>query len=223
MAHDAGALVVVDGAQAGPKLPLDMAAMGADFYALTSHKMYGPTGIGALYGRRELLEEMPPFIGGGSMIREVRRDEITWADLPREVRGRHPADRRGDRLRGRGRVARHHRSRRRPRARGGAHGLRAGAPRRRSWPPRLRSPHAGDDRAGIVSFELEGVHAHDVSEILDRHAVCVRAGHHCAQILMERLGVAATTRASFAVYNTREEIDRLVDALDDVRRVFELD
>jgi cysteine desulfurase/selenocysteine lyase len=222
MAHDAGALVAVDGAQAGPKLPLDMAAIGADFYALTSHKMYGPTGIGALYGRRELLEEMPPFIGGGSMIRAVRRDEITWADLPAKFEGGTPPIGEAigyaaaiEWLDTIGLAAAH------------AHEaeLTAYALEGLADVPGLRvfGPPMGADRAGIVSFDLEGVHGHDVAEILDRHAVCVRAGHHCAQILMERLGVAATTRASFAVYNTREEIDRLVEALADVRRVFELD
>jgi len=222
MAHDAGALVAVDGAQAGPKLPLDMAAIGADFYALTSHKMYGPTGIGALFGRRELLEDMPPFIGGGSMIRTVRRDEITWADLPAKFEGGTPpiAEAIGlaaavEWLDAIGLDAAH------------AHEaeLTAYALEQLGEVPGLRifGPPVGDDRAGIISFELEGVHGHDVAEILDRHAVCVRAGHHCAQILMDRLGVAATTRASLAVYNAREEIDRLVDALRDVRRIFELD
>ena len=222
LAHDAGALVVVDGAQAGPKLPLDMAAIGADFYALTAHKMYGPTGIGALYGRRELLEEMPPFIGGGSMIRTVRRDEITWADLPAKFEGGTPPIGEAiglaaavEWLDAIGLDAAH------------AHEaeLTAYALERLGDVPGLRvfGPPLGDDRAGIISFDVEGAHGHDVAEILDRHAVCVRAGHHCAQVLMDRLGVAATTRASFAVYNTREEIDRLVEALHDVRRVFELD
>jgi cysteine desulfurase/selenocysteine lyase len=222
MAHDAGAIVVVDGAQAGPKLPLDMAAIGADFYALTSHKMYGPTGIGALYGRRELLDAMPPFIGGGSMIRSVRRDEITWADLPAKFEGGTPPIGEAigyaaavEWLDAVGLDAAH------------AHEaeITTYALERLADVPGLRifGPPAGEDRAGILSFELQGVHSHDVAEILDRHAVCVRAGHHCAQILMERLGVAATTRASFAVYNTREEVDRLVDALDDVRRIFQLD
>jgi cysteine desulfurase/selenocysteine lyase len=222
MAHDAGALVVVDGAQAGPKLPLDVTQLGADFYAITSHKMYGPTGIGVLYGRRELLEDMPPFIGGGSMIRTVRRDEITWADLPAKFEGGTPAI--GEAigyaaavrwLDGVGLDAAH------------AHEaeLTRYALRRLAEVPGLRvfGPPAGEDRAGIVSFELEGVHSHDVSEILDRHAVAVRAGHHCAQVLMERLGVASTTRASFAVYNTTDEVDRLVEALHDVRHIFELD
>jgi cysteine desulfurase / selenocysteine lyase len=221
LAHEAGAVLVVDGAQAGPKLGLDMESLGADFYALTAHKMYGPTGIGALWGRRELLEEMPPFIGGGSMISQVRRDEITWAGLPAKFEGGTPAIGEAigfaaaiDWLEGLGIDGVH------------SHGadLTAYALERLADVPGLRlfGPPAGDDRAGIISFELEGVHAHDVSEILDRHAVCVRAGHHCAQVLMERLGVAATARASFAVYNTRDEVDRLDDALNDARRVFKL-
>ena len=222
MAHDAGAVVAVDGAQAGPKLPLDMAAIGADFYALTSHKMYGPTGIGALYGRRELLEDMPPFIGGGSMIRTVRRDEITWADVPAKFEGGTPPIGEAiglaaavEWLDAIGLDAAHvHEAE-----------LTSYALERLGEVPGLRifGPPPAEDRAGIISFELEGAHGHDVAEILDRHAVCVRAGHHCAQILMDRLGVAATTRASFAVYNAREDVDRLVEGLADVRRIFRLD
>jgi cysteine desulfurase / selenocysteine lyase len=221
LAHEAGALVLVDGAQAAPKLPLDVTELGVDFYAFTGHKLYGPTGIGALWGRLDLLREMPPFLGGGSMIRKVTKQEITWAQLPARFEAGTPPI-------------------------GEAIGLAAAI----EWledlgldaigardaelageliealaeVPGLRifGPTDGADRAAIVSFELEGIHAHDVSEILDRHAVCVRAGHHCAQPLMERLGVAATTRASLAVYNTRGEIDRLVTALHDARRVFEL-
>jgi cysteine desulfurase/selenocysteine lyase len=221
MSHEAGALLVVDGAQAGPKLELDMASLGADFYAITAHKLYGPTGIGALFGRRELLEAMPPFIGGGSMISKVGRDEITWAGLPAKFEGGTPAIAEAvgfaeavrwvDELGlpaihaaeleltayGHGRLAE-------------VDGL------------RLFGPPPGEDRGGILSFELEGVHPHDVSEILDRHGVAIRAGHHCAQPLMERLGVPATSRASLAVYNTRDEIDRLVEGLSDARRVFQL-
>jgi cysteine desulfurase/selenocysteine lyase len=222
MAHDAGALLVVDGAQAGPKLDLDMGELGADFYAVTSHKMYGPTGAGALFGRRELLEEMPPFIGGGTMIKKVGRELITWASLPAKFEAGTPAIAEAigfgaavtwlDEL--------------------GLNPVHAAEVELTGYAlehlaevPDLTvfGPPAGDDRGGILSMALEGVHAHDVSEILDRHGVAIRAGHHCAQVLMERLGVPATARASFAVYNTREEVDRLVDALLDVRRVFELD
>jgi cysteine desulfurase/selenocysteine lyase len=221
MVHDAGALLVVDGAQAAPKLELDMGELGADFYAITAHKMYGPTGLGALFGRRELLEEMPPFVGGGSMIRKVTKELITWADLPAKFEGGTPpiAEAIGlgaaidwiDEL--------------------GLPAIHAAevehttyALERVSEVPGLRvfGPPAGDGRGGIVSFDMDGVHAHDISEILDRHGVAVRAGHHCAQVLMQRLGVPATTRASLAVYNTRDEVDRLIDALLDVRRVFEL-
>jgi cysteine desulfurase/selenocysteine lyase len=221
MAHDAGAAVMVDGAQAAPKLHLEMGEIGADFYALTGHKAYGPTGIGALWGKRALLEEMEPFEGGGSMIRKVSKEEITWASVPARFEAGTPpiAEAVGlataidwiDRL-GLDPIHAHELE------------LTAYALDRLAEIPELRvfGPPAGDDRAGIISFELPGVHAHDVSEILDRHGVAVRAGHHCAQVLMERLGVAATTRASLAVYNTREEIDRLVEGLLDTRRVFQL-
>jgi len=221
LAHDAGAIAVVDGAQAAPKLPLDLAALGADFYGFTGHKLYGPTGVGVLYGRSEVLEAMPPYEGGGSMIRKVTKERITWADVPARFEAGTPpiAEAIGlaaavEWLEGVGLAAAH------------AHEaeLAAYALERLADVPGLRvfGPPAGDDRVGIVSLEMKGVHAHDVSEILDRHAIAVRAGHHCAQVLMDRLGVAATTRASLAVYNTREEIDRLIDALHDVRRVFEL-
>jgi cysteine desulfurase/selenocysteine lyase len=221
MTHDAGALLVVDGAQAGPKLELDMADLGADFYAVTAHKMYGPTGIGALFGRRELLEEMPPFIGGGSMIRKVSKELITWADLPAKFEGGTPAI--GEAV-GFGAAVRWIDDLGLPAIHAAEAELTSYALERVAEVPDLTifGPPAGDERGGIVSFAMEGIHAHDISEILDRHGVAVRAGHHCAQVLMERLGVPATTRASFAVYNTREEVDRLVDGLLDARRVFDL-
>ena len=221
MAHEAGAVVVIDGAQAAPKLPLDPRGIGADFYALTGHKMYGPTGIGVLYGRRELLEEMPPFMGGGSMIRRVHRDEISWASVPSKFEAGTPPI--GEAV-GLGVAVEWLDELGLDVAHAIEAELTAYALERLADVPGLRvfGPPAGPDRAGIVSFEIAGVHAHDVSEILDRHAVCVRAGHHCAQVLMDRLGVAATTRASFAVYNTREEIDRLIAALHDVRKIFKL-
>ena len=221
MAHDAGALVVVDGAQAGPKLELDMAELGADFYALTSHKMYGPTGIGALFGRRELLEQMPPFIGGGSMIRKVSKELITWADLPAKFEGGTPAI--GEAI-GFAAAIRWLEELGLPAVHAAEVDLTAYALERIAEVPGLTvfGPPAGEDRGGIVSFALEGVHAHDLSEILDRHGVAVRAGHHCAQVLMQRLGVPATTRASVAVYNTQDEVDRLIEGLLDARLVFEL-
>ncbi len=221
MAHDAGALVLVDGAQSAPKLPLDMAELGADFYGFTGHKTYGPTGVGVLWGRRELLDAMGPYEGGGSMIHKVTKDEITWASVPARFEAGTPpiAEAVGlgaaiewiDEL---GLEAIHEHEAE----------LTGYAIERLSEVPGLRlfGPEAGADRAGILSFDIEGVHAHDVSEILDRHGVAVRAGHHCAQVLMERLGVSATTRASFGVYNTREEVDRLIDGLADARKIFEL-
>jgi cysteine desulfurase / selenocysteine lyase len=221
LAHDAGALVLADGAQAAPKLPLDVAELGVDFYAITGHKLYGPTGIGALWTRLELLREMQPFLGGGSMIRKVTREGTTYADVPARFEAGTPAITQAigmasalrwlDGL-GMEAVLEHERR------------VADYALERLPEVPGLRvfGPPRGEARLGPISFEIEGVHAHDVSEILDRHGVAVRAGHHCAQILMDRLGVAATARASFGVYTTPEEIDRLVDGLEDTRRVFGL-
>jgi cysteine desulfurase/selenocysteine lyase len=221
LAHDAGALVLVDGAQGAPKMAVDVAELGADFYALTGHKLYAPTGIGALWARLDLLRAMPPFLGGGSMIRKVTREGTTYADPPARFEAGTPAIAQAigmasalrwlDGL-GMDAVLEHERQ------------ITDYALERLPEVPGLRifGPPRGAARIGPVSFELEGVHAHDVSEILDRHGVAVRAGHHCAQILMDRLGVAATARASFGVYTTPEEIDRLVDGLHDARKIFGL-
>src|SRR3954468_23656626 len=159
---------------------------------------------------------MPPFIGGGSMIRTVRRDEITWADLPAKFEGGTPPI--GEAV-GLGAAVRWIDELGLPAIHAAEAELTAYALERVAEVPGLTvfGPPAGDERGGIVSFAIEGVHAHDISEILDRHGVAVRAGHHCAQVLMQRLGVPATTRASFAVYNPRDEVDRLIDALFDVR------
>ncbi len=221
LAHEAGALVLADGAQGAPKMAIDVAELGVDFYALTGHKLYAPTGIGALWARLDLLLAMPPFLGGGSMIRKVTKDGTTYADPPARFEAGTPAIAQAvgmaaalrwlDGL-GMDAVLEHERE------------VTAYALERLPEVPGLRvfGPPAGPERIGPVSFELEGVHAHDVSEILDRHAVAVRAGHHCAQPLMDRLGVAATARASFGVYTTPEEIDRLLNGLHDARKVFGL-
>jgi cysteine desulfurase/selenocysteine lyase len=221
LAHEAGALVLTDGAQGAPKMAVDVAELGVDFYALTGHKLYAPTGIGALWGRLDLLQAMPPFLGGGSMIRKVTMGGTTYADPPARFEAGTPAIAQAvgmasalrwlDGL-GMDTVLEHERE------------ITAYALERLPEVPGLRvfGPPAGPTRIGPVSFELEGVHAHDVSEILDRHAVAVRAGHHCAQPLMDRLGIAATARASFGVYTTPEEIDRLVEGLHDARKVFGL-
>jgi cysteine desulfurase / selenocysteine lyase len=221
LAHEAGALVLADGAQAAPKLPLDVAELGADFYALTGHKLYAPTGIGVLWAKLDLLRATPPFLGGGSMIRKVTKQGTTYADPPARFEAGTPAIAQAvgiaSALRwldgiGMDAVRNHERR------------IADYALARLAEVPGLRvfGPPRGPERLGPVSFELAGVHAHDVSEILDRHGVAVRAGHHCAQPLMERLGVAATARASFGVYTTQEEIDRLVEGLHDARKVFGL-
>jgi cysteine desulfurase/selenocysteine lyase len=221
LAHDAGALVLADGAQAAPKLAVDVEELGVDFYALTGHKAYAPTGIGVLWGRLDLLREMPPFLGGGSMIRKVTKDHTTWADPPARFEAGTPAITQAIGLAaalrwldgiGMDAITAHE-------GEIANYALDAVA-----TVPGLRvfGPPPSPERLGPVSFELEGIHGHDVAEILDRHGVAVRAGHHCAQVLMDRLGVPATTRASFGVYTTTEEIDRLVEALEDARRVFKL-
>jgi cysteine desulfurase/selenocysteine lyase len=221
LAHEAGALVLADGAQAAPKMAVDVAELGVDFYAVTGHKLYAPTGIGALWARLDLLRAMPPFLGGGSMIRKVTKEGTTYADPPARFEAGTPAIAQAigmaSALRwmdavGMGAIREHEQE------------IAAYALEALSEVPGLRvfGPPPGPERLGPVSFELDGVHAHDVSEILDRHGVAVRAGHHCAQPLMDRLGVAATARASFGVYTTQEEIDRLVDGLHDARKVFGL-
>ena len=220
-AHDAGALILVDGAQAAPKLAVDVAALDVDFYAVTGHKGYGPTGIGALWARLELLRGMPPFMGGGSMIRKVTKEGTTFADPPARFEAGTPAIAQAigfaaalrwlDAV-GMDAVLAHERE------------IAAYALGRLAEVPGLRifGPPPGPERVGPVSFELDGLHAHDVAEILDRHGVAVRAGHHCAQPLMQRLGVAATARASFGVYTEPGEIDRMIEGLDDARSIFGL-
>ena len=221
MAHEAGALVLGDGAQSAARLPLDLGELDVDFYAITAHKTYGPTGVGALWARLELLEAMPPFLGGGSMIRKVTKAGTTYADPPARFEAGTPAISQAIGMAaairwldavGMDDVLVHERE------------LASYALDRLAEVPALRviGPGPGPERTGPISFELEGVHAHDVSEILDRHAVAIRAGHHCAQPLMDRLGIPATARASFGVYSTREEVDRLIEALGDARRVFGL-
>ncbi len=222
-AHEAGAVVLVDGAQAVPQIAVDLRAIDADFYAWTGHKAYGPTGIGVLHGRRELLEEMPPFIGGGHMIRTVAANESTWTDLPWKFEA------------GTSQIAE-------------AIGLGAaidwiqavGIERIRAHEESLvaltlerllaevpgltvHGSLSAADRGALVSFSLEGAHPHDIGEILGRDGVCVRTGHHCAQPLMRRLGVNATSRASFAVHNSVHDVERLIEGLGRVRRVLRLD
>jgi len=218
-AHERGAIMVVDAAQAAPHRPLDVQALGCDFLAFTGHKMCGPTGIGVLWGRRELLERMSPFELGGEMIRKVTVERTTWNDLPHKFEAGTPPIAQAVGLGaaidyltevGLEAVERHEAE------------LTAYAWGRLSELPGLTlygpSP---DRRAGIVSFNLDGVHPHDVAQVVDAEGVAVRAGHHCNQPLMTSLGVEATTRASFYLYTLPEEIDRLVDGLQRARTLFQ--
>jgi cysteine desulfurase/selenocysteine lyase len=218
-AHEAGAKVLIDGAQAAPQLPVDVGETGADFYALTGHKMLGPTGIGVLWGRRELLEEMPPFLGGGSMIRAVEDHYSTWAALPQKFEAGTPAiaeaaglAKAADYLDGLGMEA----------VRAHERDVTAYALERLGAISGLTiyGPEDAGERGGLVSFTIEGLHPHDLAELCNRDAVAIRAGHHCAQPLMRHLGIPATARASFSVYNGSDDVDRLADALETAKRVF---
>lgn len=219
-AHAAGAVVLVDGAQAAPHLPLDLAALDADFYGFTGHKVYGPTGVGVLHGRRELLEAMEPFLTGGDMIGQVDFHESTWKELPWkfeagtspyvEATGLGAAVEWLDAL---GLEAVHAHE---------AEITRYALERLAEVPGLTIYGPPAEERGAIVSFALDGAHPHDVAEILGREQICVRAGHHCAQPLMRRLGVPATTRASFAAHTTTADVDALVEGLATVRRIFQL-
>jgi cysteine desulfurase/selenocysteine lyase len=220
-AHDAGAVVVVDGAQSVPQLPVDLKEIDADFYAWTGHKAYGPTGIGVLHGRRELLEAMPPFLAGGHMIRAVGEKMSTWADLPWKFEA--GTSQIAEAI-GLGAAVDFIRELDIERIRTHEEALVAEALDRLAEFPGLtiHGPMAAAERGSLISFVLEGAHPHDVGEILGREGVCIRAGHHCAQPLMRRLGIGASTRASFAVHNTQSDIDRLLEGLAVVRQVMQL-
>jgi cysteine desulfurase/selenocysteine lyase len=217
----AGALSLVDGAQAVPHMPVDVGALGADFYAWTGHKAVGPTGIGVLHGRRELLQEMPPFLTGGDMIASVDFDSATWNELPYKFEAGTPPIAEAVGLGaaveylgalGMGRVRAHE-----------LH-LTAYLLERLAEVPGLRvvgPPHA-EQRGGLASFTIAGMHPHDVAELANREGVCIRAGHHCAQPLMRCLHVDATARASVGIYTTPAEVDALIDALQAGRKVFGL-
>jgi cysteine desulfurase/selenocysteine lyase len=208
----AGAVSLIDGAQAVPHLPVDVGAIGADFYVWTGHKALGPTGIGVLHGRREVLERMEPFLTGGDMIASVELDSATWGELPAKFEAGTPPVAEAVGLGvaveylselGMERVRSHERE------------LTAYMLERLASVPGLRvvGPPEADRRGGLASFTIEGIHPHDVAELVDRGGVCIRAGHHCAQPLMRCLGVGATARASVGVYNDPADIDALTDAL----------
>ncbi|WP_297562936.1 cysteine desulfurase [Meiothermus sp.] len=218
-ARAVGALVVVDGAQSAPHMPVDVRALGADFYAFSGHKMLGPTGIGVLWGRYEVLETLAPFLGGGSMIREVYLDRSTYAQPPQRFEAGTPAVAEAIGL-----AAAVEYLERLGMANVWQHELELAAyalkrldeelPEVRTFGPR------GPDRSGVIPFVLGGIHAHDVATALDQYGIAVRAGHHCAQPLHRKLGVAATVRASFYVYTTKEDVDRFIEALKKVRDFF---
>jgi cysteine desulfurase/selenocysteine lyase len=217
-AHAVGAVALIDGAQAAPHLKVDVRDLDCDFYAFSGHKVFGPTGIGVLYGKASLLDAMPPWQGGGDMIRSVTFEKTTYNDPPYKFEAGTPH------------IA-------------GAIGLAAaidylaaiGLDRIAAWEhellvygtealervPGLRLIGTARRKAAVLSFVLEGVHAHDIATILDRQGIAIRAGHHCAQPVMERFGLTATSRASLAFYNTRQEIDALVEGLGKVREIFE--
>jgi cysteine desulfurase/selenocysteine lyase len=221
-AHDAGAVTLVDGSQAVPQIAVDLREIDSDFYAWTGHKAYGPTGIGILHGRRELLDAMPPFLGGGHMIRTVAANESTWTDLPWKFEA--GTSQVAEAI-GLGAAVDWIRSLGIQRIRGHESSLVDETLQRLSEEVpgvSIHGPRSAADRGALISFALEGAHPHDVGEILGRSGVCVRTGHHCTQPLMRRLGVPATTRASFAVHNTSSDVDRLIEGLHEVRRVLEL-
>ena len=217
LAHAKGIVILVDGAQAVPHFPVDVRELDCDFYVFSSHKMFGPTGVGILYGRERLLEAMPPYQGGGDMIRSVTFEKTLFNDLPYKFEAGTPniAD-------------------------GIAFGAALGFVEGLDWIAVAeyerdlleyaeRTLRAIDgvtiigtaaEKAGVVSFVLEGVHPHDIGTVLDQSGVAVRTGHHCAQPVMQRFGIPATARASFALYNTRSEVDALAAALRHVKEVF---
>jgi cysteine desulfurase/selenocysteine lyase len=217
IAHGHGAKVLFDGAQAVVHRRIDVQALDCDFYAWTGHKLYGPTAIGVLWGRRELLERMPPFLGGGEMISTVEYERSTWAEVPHKFEAGTPPILEGiglkaaiDYVQGIGydAIAAHEAA------------LVEHALARLSSVEGLRILGQAQDRGGVVSFSLGNAHAHDVATLLDRQGIAVRAGHHCAEPLARRFNLDSTARASFGIYTTHQEIDALGDALDRVRTFF---
>ena len=218
LAQDSGAVVLIDGAQAVPHLPVNVLDIGADFYAFSAHKMCGPTGIGVLYGREDLLEEMPPFLGGGDMIKRVQLESFTTNDLPYKFEAGTPPIAEGiglgaaiDFLTSIGMQAVHQHEK-----------LLIGRmlDRLNEVPGVKVYGPSVNHKGGVASFSFEGIHPHDVAQILDSQGIAVRAGHHCAMPIHEKIGLPATTRASFYLYNTVEEVDSLIEGLYKVKEIF---
>ncbi|MEX2617692.1 MAG: cysteine desulfurase [Alphaproteobacteria bacterium] len=217
LAHDAGATVLIDGSQGAVHMPVDVQAIDCDFYVFTGHKLYGPSGVGVLYGKEERLNAMPPFLGGGEMIEHVTIASSTWAALPNKFEAGTPMIAQAIGLGaavdyvtaiGMDRISAHEED------------LRRYATQRLSSIPGLKIYGTAPRKAAIISFTVEGIHSHDIATIIDRAGVACRAGHHCAQPLMDLLGVPATTRASFGLYNTHADADALVAALESAREFF---
>lgn len=219
-AHAVGAKVLVDGAQSAPHLPIDVQKLGCDFFVFSAHKMLGPTGLGVLWAPRELLESMDPFLGGGDMIAQVWKDHSTWNELPYKfeagtpnITGAIAFGAAVDYLTqvGMDTIRAHEMD---------LTGYALKALKARFPKIVLHGPSDAAQRGGVVSFELPGIHPHDVGTIVDREGVAIRAGHHCCQVLMKKFGVSGTARASFYIYNTREEVDALVKSLEKVEELF---
>ena len=221
LAHDHGALVFGDGAQSVPNMPVDVKELGVDFYAFSGHKMVGPTGIGCLYGKQHLLEEMDPFLYGGEMVEKVTYEETTYNELPWKYEAGTPLIEQGIALAeaadyldsiGLDRIRRHEQD------------LTEYTMERLGEfdDVEVYGPPVGEERGGVVAFNVDGMHAHDLSSICNDFGVAVRAGDHCTQPLHDRMGVAASARASFYIYNTREEVDHLVEAVDHARELFSI-
>jgi len=216
-AHDAGAYVLFDGSQAVMHMPVDVQDLDCDFYIFTGHKLYGPTGIGVLYGREELLDRMPPFLGGGDMISSVTFEKSEWAELPAKFEAGTPPITEAIGL---GAAIDYVRSVGLEAIGAHEHDLLRYAMQRLAAVENLTVIGTAPNKTAVISFTMTGAHPHDIATIVDQQGVALRAGHHCAEPLMHRLGLGGTTRASMGMYNTRGEIDRLGEALDKVNKIF---
>lgn len=217
LAHAAGAVVIIDGAQAAPHMRLDVAELDCDFYTFSGHKLFGPTGIGVLYGKQALLEDMPPYHGGGDMIKMVTFEKTLYNDLPYKFEAGTPYI---AGVIGLGAAVDYVSDVDLDRIQGYEHELLQYATQAAATVPGLRLIGTAAEKAGILSFVVDGIHPHDLGTILDHDGIAVRTGHHCAMPVMERYGIPATARASFAFYNTAEEVDKLITGIDKAKNIF---
>ena len=217
LAHAAGAVVIIDGAQAAPHMRLDVAELDCDFYTFSGHKLFGPTGVGVLYGKQALLEDMPPYHGGGDMIKMVTFEKTLYNDLPYKFEAGTPYI---AGVIGLGAAVDYVSDVDLDRIQGYEHELLQYATQAAATVPGLRLIGTAAEKAGILSFVVDGIHPHDLGTILDHDGIAVRTGHHCAMPVMERYGIPATARASFAFYNTAEEVDKLITGIDKAKNIF---